>query len=77
VKGFSALCGQMRQVLARPNGKTLALPGDRAARVSVGELGVSGHLKWLVEWRVTGYTVQAEAWDFKPHSPRLFPQSAS
>lgn len=39
----------MRQVLARPNGqKTLALPGDRAARVSVGELG------WLWSVEVAG-----------------------
>lgn len=49
MKGFSVLCGQMRQVLARPNGqKTLALPGDRAARVSVGELG------WLWSVEVAG-----------------------
>lgn len=49
MKGLSVLCGQMRQVLARPNGqKTLGLPGDKAARVSVGELG------WLCPVEMSG-----------------------
>lgn len=25
----------------------------------------SGQLKWLAVWRVTGHTVQAEAWELK------------
>lgn len=49
MKDFLVLCGQMRQELARPNEqKILALPGDRAARVSVGELG------WLWPVEVAG-----------------------
>lgn len=68
----------MRQVLARPNGqKTLGLPGDKAARVSVWNWDGSVQLKWLVEWRVTGHIVQTEAWKFKPYSLPLFPQLAS
>lgn len=67
----------MRQVLARPNGqKTLALPGDRQLESVLENWDGSGQLKWLVECRVTGYTVQAEAWDFKPFNLLLFPQLA-